>query len=435
MFSADLFNEGLDLPQVDTILLLRPTQSATIFLQQIGRGLRRSYGKPVLTVLDLIGQHRREFRFDVRYRALTGSSHRVLEQQIEQGFPYLPSGSQLILDRVSQRIVLDNVRRQLQLSRRDLVVDVRSHGDLPLARYLEDAGRDLADVYKSKSSWTTLRREAGWPTPHAEAGEAALLRRMVALSHVDDPERATAYTKFATADSPRYDDLTEREQRLARMLFFTLWPDRGGFSSYGEGLDHLRAHPAVCAELRELVSLGLDRARYLPQPLGEGLQGTPMASHAHYRREEILAGLDWASLERSARGNITGVAWSEAMQTDALMITCARVRRRSRRPRCIATMRSARTCSTGSRRTPRRHSRRPATGTSITWSAARGSCCSSGKRLRTSSERLRSFALVKPPMSNTAARGRSRSRGSCDGPCLVRRSGKPESRVESGLQG
>jgi superfamily II DNA or RNA helicase/HKD family nuclease len=320
LFAADLFNEGLDLPAVDTILLLRPTQSATIFLQQLGRGLRRSYGKPVLTVLDLIGQHRREFRFDARYRALTGTSRKTLVHQIEQGFPFLPSGSQLILDRVAQGIVLDNVRRQLQLSRKDLVADLRSYGDLHLATYLEEAGRDLADIYKSKGSWTALRREAGLATPTGGHDEVALLRRMSALAHVDDPERAAAYTKLTQAGAPAYEALDDREQRLARMLFFTLWPNKGGFSSYEEGLRHLRQHPAAGSEIRELVALGLDRARHLPHPLGEGLQQVPLASHAHYRREEILAALGWATMERSARGNITGVAWAEETQTDALMV-------------------------------------------------------------------------------------------------------------------
>ncbi len=174
LFAVDLFNEGLDLPQVDTVLFLRPTQSATIFLQQLGRGLRRAPGKAVLTVLDFIGQHRREFRFDVRYRALTGSTRRGLERDIEQGFPFLPSGSQLVLDRVTERIVLENVRQQLRLTRRELVADVRSHGDLPLARYLEEAGRELADVYKH-GSWTAVRRDAALPTLPGGPDEAALL--------------------------------------------------------------------------------------------------------------------------------------------------------------------------------------------------------------------------------------------------------------------
>ncbi len=113
LFAADLYNEGLDLPRIDTILLLRPTQSATVFLQQLGRGLRRAAGKAVLTVvLDFIGQQRREFRFDTRYRALTGTSRSGLIHQIENWFPFLPSGSQIVLDRVAQRVVLDNVLRK-----------------------------------------------------------------------------------------------------------------------------------------------------------------------------------------------------------------------------------------------------------------------------------------------------------------------------------
>ncbi|MDQ0617357.1 superfamily II DNA or RNA helicase/HKD family nuclease [Arthrobacter globiformis] len=88
IFAVDLFNEGLDLPEVDTILLLRPTQSATIFLQQLGRGLRRAADKSVLTVLDFIGQQRREFRFDLRYRALTGYGRKELEKAVEDEFSF-----------------------------------------------------------------------------------------------------------------------------------------------------------------------------------------------------------------------------------------------------------------------------------------------------------------------------------------------------------
>nr|WP_218566421.1 DEAD/DEAH box helicase [Vallicoccus soli] len=320
LFAADLFNEGLDLPQVDTVLFLRPTQSSTTFLQQLGRGLRRAPGKAVLTVLDFIGQHRREFRFDVRYRALTGASRTGLVRQIEHGFPFLPAGSQIVLDRVAQGIVLDNVKRQIALTRKQLVADVRTHGDLDLAAYLRESGRDLSDVYKAKGSWTSLRREAGLPTLNPGPDEASLLRRVSSLLHVDDPERAAAYARLAAPDGPAYHDLTEREQRLARMLFFTLWPNTGGFAHYEEGLDRLRRNPAVCEELRQVVALGLDSARHTPRSLGDGLQHVPLASHARYRREEILAALGWASLERSARGNITGVAWAEETQTDALLI-------------------------------------------------------------------------------------------------------------------
>jgi superfamily II DNA or RNA helicase len=327
LFAADLFNEGLDVPAVDTVLFLRPTQSATVFLQQLGRGLRRAPGKAVLTVLDFIGQQRREFRFDIRYRPLTGSTRKGLERQIETGFPFLPSGSQLILDRVAQQIVLDNVRRQLRLSRRQLITDIRSYGDPTLAGYLTESARDLVDVYSRNGSWTALRRDASLPAPPAGPDDDALLRRLSSLTHVDDPERAEVYAALATPGGPEYAELADRQQRLARMLFFTLWPNRGNFTSYADGFTHLRRHPAVCAEIRELVALTLDQSRHTPQPLREGLQHVPLLSHAHYRREEILAALGWANLERAARGNITGVAWAEETRTDALMVNLRKTER------------------------------------------------------------------------------------------------------------
>ncbi|WP_296846659.1 DEAD/DEAH box helicase family protein [uncultured Methanobrevibacter sp.] len=59
LFTVDMFNEGVDIPEIDTVLFLRPTQSPTIFLQQLGRGLRKSKNKTHLTVLDFIGNYKK----------------------------------------------------------------------------------------------------------------------------------------------------------------------------------------------------------------------------------------------------------------------------------------------------------------------------------------------------------------------------------------
>ena len=101
------------MPVVDTLLLLRPTDSPTLFLQQLGRGLRRVAGKTVCTVLDFVGHHRKEFRFDRRFRALLGGSRKDLDKQIEGGFPFLPAGCHMELDRVAKELVLDNIREAI----------------------------------------------------------------------------------------------------------------------------------------------------------------------------------------------------------------------------------------------------------------------------------------------------------------------------------
>ena len=71
IFSVDMFNEGIDVPSVDMVMFLRPTESPIVFLQQLGRGLRRSNGKKFLNVLDFIGNYEKAGK--VRYY-LTGNS-------------------------------------------------------------------------------------------------------------------------------------------------------------------------------------------------------------------------------------------------------------------------------------------------------------------------------------------------------------------------
>jgi len=63
IFVVDLYNEGVDIPEADTVLFLRPTESLTVFLQQLGRGLRLSEGKDCLTVLDFVGHAHSEVPF------------------------------------------------------------------------------------------------------------------------------------------------------------------------------------------------------------------------------------------------------------------------------------------------------------------------------------------------------------------------------------
>ncbi len=190
-------------------------------------------------MLDFIGNQRKEFRFDQRYRSLTGTSRRRLEREIEQGFPYLPSGSQIVLDRVAQRIVLDNVRSQLRLSAKDLAREVRSVGEATLADFLTESGLDLPDIYGRKQTWTQLRRAANLPTPPAGPDEDVLLRRVRSVLHVDDAERAAAYRMLLAADGPAYGDLSDREKRLARMLIFAVWPPRMPLDSYDAALAQL----------------------------------------------------------------------------------------------------------------------------------------------------------------------------------------------------
>ncbi|MEV7034079.1 DUF3427 domain-containing protein [Streptomyces sp. NPDC093272] len=322
IFSVDLLNEGLDIPDVDTLLLLRPTNSATIFLQQLGRGLRRTETKPVLTVLDFIGQHRAEFRFEEQFRALTNLSRNRLVDHIENDFPLLPSGCQIILEGKSKSLILDNIRTQISASVKVLEREARDYKTPRLGDYLRESRREIKELYKGDNSWTTILRRAGYVDEPAPSGEAGLLKRVHAFLHVDDPERAQAYNRLLADDVPEYNALPPAEQAYARMLFFNLWDNGGGFSSFQDGLESLRAQQVFRDELRQVLSYVIDRSEHFPIRLSGPHSHIPLKVHSSYNRSEILSALGVARFGgQMPRSFAQGVQWVEDLQTDALLIT------------------------------------------------------------------------------------------------------------------
>lgn len=321
LFAVDLFNEGLDIPDVDTVLFLRPTESATVFLQQLGRGLRRTRDKAVLTALDFVGHQHSEFRWDTKLRALTGRARGELVRDIEEQFPFLPSGSQIVLDRTSQALILENVKAQVSRRWPQVVQDLRTMGDTSLRDFLTRSGLPLTEVLRSgKKSWTELRVDAGLPIRLRGEFAPHLARRGRALAHVDDPDRAAAYVRLLRA-SPSYGDLSDSDQRYARMLFFSLWPDGGGFPTYDAGLAALREEEAAREELAAIIELGLDVATHVTSRLDGELSRYPLRVHARYQREEILAAVDYATLDRKPTSMMQGVAFASETNADLLMAT------------------------------------------------------------------------------------------------------------------
>ena len=181
VFSVDLFNEGIDVPSVDTVLMLRPTDSPTLFLQQLGRGLRRSKHKPFCTVLDFVGMHRKEFRIDRRFRALLGGTRRSLELAVKRGFPYLPAGCHMQLDRKAQEIVLENLRNAVPSRWPAKAEELRQlrliNPDAALQDYLNESGLEIEDIYEGGRSWSDLLAAAGAPVPMPDDDEPKLRRR------------------------------------------------------------------------------------------------------------------------------------------------------------------------------------------------------------------------------------------------------------------
>ncbi|SNR31259.1 DUF3427 domain-containing protein [Blastococcus mobilis] len=315
LFTVDLFNEGVDVPSVDTVLFLRPTESATVFLQQLGRGLRLSEDKACLTVLDFIGAQHQEFRFDLRFRALTGSSRRGLQRDVERGFPTLPAGCHIELDRVAQQIVLNNIKHSLNVSWKGLINEARSVERPTMVEFLDEVGIEVEDLFRGNGrSWLDLQRAAGWKAGQIGPDDDVLGAAFGRMLHVDDLERLQFF-RAVTASAAVAD--TKRMRRLAAMLHFSLFDARTPFSSIEASLGRLLANPGRADELRELSEALHDRIHRVAPAL-EIAGPRPLHVHARYSRNEALAAFGMENLN-GVFGS--GVRWVPGDQADVFFVT------------------------------------------------------------------------------------------------------------------
>ena len=243
LFAADLFNEGLDLPDVDTVLFLRPTESATVFLQQLGRGLRRTRDKAVLTVLDFVGHHRKEFRFDTE---LPGADRRDPPRPRARDRAGLPVPALRLPDRAGPAGAGSRAGEHPRADREPLAADGRRAalvrrprpGHLP--RRVRASSSPTSCGAEPLVDPAAPRRRPAHPRGGRRC-ETELLKRDPGLRPRRRPRDArglprAARRRCAGLRRPR----RQPSSGFARMLFFSLWPDGGGYASYDDGLAALR---------------------------------------------------------------------------------------------------------------------------------------------------------------------------------------------------
>lgn len=326
LVTVDLYNEGVDLPMVDTLLMLRPTQSPVLFQQQIGRGLRLFKGKESCLVLDFVGQHQKEFRFDHLLGQLTGLSRRELLDGVENGFSKLPTGCYLQLQKRTRDQVLASLRNLIQQNWRRLIRELQTfvslHGrsQLSLPRFLHEQALSVSEVYRSTghSGWTALQRSAELLAGHIGPEEDYFGNHFSALLHIDDPEQLALMQALA---HPGFEKSLDEPRTALRMQMLAYQVD-GTAGRVGSGRDFLRRlklNPHSLKELGELAQVLLVSAPARGTPI-PGLEDVPLCLHAHYRLREILTAVGYLTAEKRPRFG-EGVLRLKERKTELLFVT------------------------------------------------------------------------------------------------------------------
>ena len=114
---VDILNEGIDIPDINLLLFLRPTLSSTVFIQQIGRGLRKSVGKDFVTIIDFIGNHKKDylitkvFSDEIHNKSFLYEKKEKIIEQIKNQFANIPGASYIELDRICQERIIDKIEK------------------------------------------------------------------------------------------------------------------------------------------------------------------------------------------------------------------------------------------------------------------------------------------------------------------------------------
>ncbi len=319
---VDIFNEGVDIPEIDTVLFLRPTESLTVFLQQLGRGLRHSVGKTELTVLDFVAQANRKYDFASRFRALTLQPEKSIRKQVEDGFTLLPPGCSIVMEKKARQYILENINGAIYNSKR-IIKEIQSYPTLPtISQFLDNNGQDIRIIYQNSHCWTSLKQEAGRISYTDDDTTKRLAKGMSNLIHHNTAAFLHFVERFIAGEQMNHE---EQNKRYATMLYYALFQDKidkAGFRSINEALAliHKPKYAYFKQEISEITSYLLANLSIETTPLDSQLF-PGLNLYGCYTREEIFTLVGKQTAELKMQGAASGVFNLDNLNTTLLFVT------------------------------------------------------------------------------------------------------------------
>ena len=321
---VDLYNEGVDIPEVDTVLFLRPTESLTVFLQQLGRGLRLFKDKECLTVLDFVGNAHKDFSFESRFRAMLGSSGENVADELEHGVPHLPAGCHIELEKEAQRYILQNIQNNISngnvrlLISRIATFESESGKQITLSNFIHYHHLDIRSIYK-KDLFARLCQKANLRDDFYAPDEDRLKKGFLRICHMNSAYQLKTLRDLLRAPESRLNCLSDDEEKLLTMLHFSLWGNTPGISSIQESIARIKTNGPVYTELLDVLDYLFEHTSLVTSKPQMPFS-CPLELHANYTQHEILTALGYWNIKKAPFVN-GGVLYIKEINTDVFFVT------------------------------------------------------------------------------------------------------------------
>lgn len=323
VFVVDIYNEGVDIPEVNTVLFLRPTESLTVFLQQLGRGLRLSEGKECLTVLDFIGQANAKYNFEDKFGALLFNTSKSVQKEIKDGFVSVPKGCYIQLERKAKDYILNNIKSSFSV-RSGLISRISTFEDdtgkpISLKNFLEYYHLDILYIY-GKYNFSRLCVIANVMEDFHEEMESDMTKAFAKICAIDSRRWIEFLLKILSdAEEFQLESLSKIEIRMLEMFHYTVWQrsvEECGFKTTLEGIKKIKDSPVIFSELLEILNYNYDRIDFIDEEVNLGFD-CPLDLHCRYTRDQILISMDFMK-PNSVR---EGVKYLPDKKVDILFVT------------------------------------------------------------------------------------------------------------------
>ena len=325
LFVVDMFNEGVDIPEVDTILFLRPTESLTVFIQQFGRGLRKAEGKTHVNILDFVGNSRAEFNYTDRMRVMLGRTSMSVKEEMERDCPHLPFGCRIILEPKAKEYIMNNIKGAIQrfTSRKviALVQNFERHHSVPLTltNFVRIYQLPLDKLYRGRT-WNQLLFEAGLKREQSAYNEElsrAVFRKWLAT---DSYSYLSFIEKLASLSfRVKVNEMNAIDQKRLLMLYYDLFENAGCFQSLQEMVDSLSRDALFCDELKEVMPLLLNDNKAYEKADNSLLPDFPLSLHGVYTKAQIQVAIGTSTLQKKSSAR-EGVERNKLMNVEAMFV-------------------------------------------------------------------------------------------------------------------
>lgn len=329
IFVVDLYNEGVDIPEINTILFLRPTESLTVFLQQLGRGLRLHEDKECLTVLDFVGQAHKNYSFEDKFRALIGRSNRSVKDYIENGFLTLPKGCYIQLEREAKEYILRNIKSATN-SKANLINKLKTFNDdtnldLSLENFLEYHNLSLVDFYgKNKDrSFYRMCVSADVRADFNDNNEEEITKKLYNLLFINS-RRFIEFMVNLINNNINIDDVefNKEETLMLNMMYYIFYndaPQKVGLASLKEGINRLLNNKTMMKEVCDILTYNYKHLEFVDKKVDLGFE-CPLDLHCDYTTDVIMAAFGYYNEDKKPAFR-EGVKYFEDKKTDIFFIT------------------------------------------------------------------------------------------------------------------